>query len=189
MGERKPERSIRITVGDPSEAREQPRQRVGWWPQRRIQRGFPLSGTNRSGDTWVLGDGGNRVHVKFYLMNLKKQNEATLLPPLKAWMEKAEGMPCNPLSHPTPSLSREYESLYRSHIWIPSRWCLATEVPECDISDDITAAVPYNLRVRATLSSQSSAWSILQHPFNQNSSKAHLSLHYTSTSLPCRKHF
>ncbi|XP_004603279.2 interleukin-20 receptor subunit beta [Sorex araneus] len=63
----------------------------------------------------------------------------------------------------------EYESLYRSHIWIPSSWCLATEAPECDVSDDITATVPYNLRVRAALGSRSSAWSTLRSPFNRNS--------------------
>ncbi|XP_077927612.1 interleukin-20 receptor subunit beta isoform X2 [Halichoerus grypus] len=63
----------------------------------------------------------------------------------------------------------EYESLYMSHIWIPSSWCSPTEGPECDITDDITATVPYKLRVRATLGSQTSAWSTLQHPFNRNS--------------------
>ncbi|XP_048955637.1 interleukin-20 receptor subunit beta isoform X2 [Canis lupus dingo] len=63
----------------------------------------------------------------------------------------------------------EYESLYMSHIWIPSSWCSPTEGPACDITDDITATVPYNLRVRATLGSQTSAWSTLQHPFNRNS--------------------
>uniref|UniRef100_A0A8C9A5F1 Interleukin 20 receptor subunit beta n=1 Tax=Prolemur simus TaxID=1328070 RepID=A0A8C9A5F1_PROSS len=63
----------------------------------------------------------------------------------------------------------EYESLYTSHIWIPSSWCSLTEGPECDVTDDITATVPYNLRVRATLGSQSSAWSTLTHPFNRNS--------------------
>ncbi|XP_027955051.1 interleukin-20 receptor subunit beta isoform X4 [Eumetopias jubatus] len=63
----------------------------------------------------------------------------------------------------------EYESLYMSHIWIPSSWCSPTECPECDITDDITATVPYKLRVRATLGSQTSAWSTLQHPFNRNS--------------------
>ncbi|XP_014644832.1 PREDICTED: interleukin-20 receptor subunit beta isoform X2 [Ceratotherium simum simum] len=63
----------------------------------------------------------------------------------------------------------EYESLYMSHIWIPSSWCSPTEDPECDITDDITATVPYNLRVRATLGSQTSAWSALKHPFNRNS--------------------
>ncbi|XP_011835724.1 PREDICTED: interleukin-20 receptor subunit beta [Mandrillus leucophaeus] len=63
----------------------------------------------------------------------------------------------------------EYESLYTSHIWIPSSWCSLTEGPECDVTDDITATVPYNLRVRATLGSQTSAWSILKHPFNRNS--------------------
>ncbi|EHB06291.1 Interleukin-20 receptor beta chain, partial [Heterocephalus glaber] len=63
----------------------------------------------------------------------------------------------------------EYESLYTSHIWIPSKWCSLTEGPECDVSDDITATVPYNLRVRAILGSQTSAWSILEEPFNRNS--------------------
>ncbi|KAM8759046.1 interleukin-20 receptor subunit beta isoform 1-T1 [Rhynchonycteris naso] len=63
----------------------------------------------------------------------------------------------------------EYESLYMSHIWIPSSSCSPTEVPECDVTDDITATVPYNLRVRATLGSQTSAWSTLKPPFNRNS--------------------
>ncbi|XP_028345267.1 interleukin-20 receptor subunit beta isoform X1 [Physeter macrocephalus] len=63
----------------------------------------------------------------------------------------------------------EYESLYMSHIWIPSSWCSPTQGPECDITDDITATVPYSLRVRATLDSLTSAWSTLKHPFNRNS--------------------
>ncbi|XP_039078631.1 interleukin-20 receptor subunit beta isoform X3 [Hyaena hyaena] len=63
----------------------------------------------------------------------------------------------------------EYESLYMSHIWIPSSWCSPTKSPECDITDDITATVPYSLRVRATQSSETSAWSTLKHPFNRNS--------------------
>lgn len=63
----------------------------------------------------------------------------------------------------------EYESLYMGDLWIPSSRCSPTQVPECDVTDDITATVPYNLRVRATLGSQTSAWSILKHPFNRNS--------------------
>ncbi|KAM5292103.1 LOW QUALITY PROTEIN: interleukin-20 receptor subunit beta [Ctenodactylus gundi] len=63
----------------------------------------------------------------------------------------------------------EYESLYNSDIWIPSRWCSYTGGPECDITDDITATVPYNFRVRAILGTQISSWSILEHPFNRNS--------------------
>ncbi|XP_059519828.1 interleukin-20 receptor subunit beta isoform X2 [Myotis daubentonii] len=63
----------------------------------------------------------------------------------------------------------EYESLYMSHIWIPSSRCSPTTVPECDVTDDITATVPYNLRVKAILGSQTSAWSILKPPFNRNS--------------------
>uniref|UniRef100_A0A8C2NX56 Interleukin 20 receptor subunit beta n=1 Tax=Capra hircus TaxID=9925 RepID=A0A8C2NX56_CAPHI len=63
----------------------------------------------------------------------------------------------------------EYESLYTSHIWIPSSWCSPTQRPECDITEDITATVSYSLRVRATLGSLTSAWSTLKHRFNQNS--------------------
>ncbi|KAM4863353.1 interleukin-20 receptor subunit beta [Urocitellus parryii] len=63
----------------------------------------------------------------------------------------------------------EYESLYTSWIWIPTSWCTVIEEPNCDVTDDITATVPYKLRVRATLGSQTSAWSTLKHPFNRNS--------------------
>ncbi|XP_008051193.2 interleukin-20 receptor subunit beta [Carlito syrichta] len=63
----------------------------------------------------------------------------------------------------------EYESLYASHIWIPSSRCSPAVGPECDVTDDITANVQYNLRVRATLGSQTSAWSTLEHPFHRNS--------------------
>ncbi|XP_047421271.1 interleukin-20 receptor subunit beta isoform X3 [Sciurus carolinensis] len=63
----------------------------------------------------------------------------------------------------------EYESLYMSHVWIHSSGCLLTEEPKCDLTDDITATVPYQLRVRATLGSQTSAWSTLKRPFNRNS--------------------
>lgn len=73
-------------------------------------------------------------------------------------------------------MAREYESLYTSHIWIPSIWCSPTQRPECDITEDITATVSYSLRVRATLGSLTSTWSTLKHRFNQNSSKALLSL-------------
>ncbi|XP_055485787.1 interleukin-20 receptor subunit beta [Psammomys obesus] len=63
----------------------------------------------------------------------------------------------------------EYESLYMSHIWIPSSQCSPTKGLECDVTDDVTATVPYNFRVRAMLASQTSAWSTLEHPFNRNS--------------------
>ncbi|XP_053455280.1 interleukin-20 receptor subunit beta isoform X3 [Nycticebus coucang] len=63
----------------------------------------------------------------------------------------------------------EYERLYMSDIWIPSSWCSLTEGTECDLTDDITATVPYSLRVRALLGSQTSAWSTLPHLFNRNS--------------------
>ncbi|XP_023368795.1 interleukin-20 receptor subunit beta isoform X1 [Otolemur garnettii] len=63
----------------------------------------------------------------------------------------------------------EYERLYLSDVWIPSSWCSLTEKTECDLTEDITATVPYSLHVRATLGSQTSAWSTLTHPFNRNS--------------------
>ncbi|XP_012890117.1 PREDICTED: interleukin-20 receptor subunit beta [Dipodomys ordii] len=63
----------------------------------------------------------------------------------------------------------EYESLYMSHVWIPSSWCSPTPGPECDVTDDITATVPYRLRVRATSGPRASAWSALKPPFNRNS--------------------
>ncbi|XP_005367885.1 interleukin-20 receptor subunit beta [Microtus ochrogaster] len=63
----------------------------------------------------------------------------------------------------------EYESLYTSHLWIPSSRCSPTDSLECDVTDDITATVPYNFRVRAMLGSQTSAWSTLEPPFNRNS--------------------
>ncbi|XP_052043507.1 interleukin-20 receptor subunit beta [Apodemus sylvaticus] len=62
----------------------------------------------------------------------------------------------------------EYESLYMSHIWIPSSQCSPTKDLECDVTDDITATVPYNFRVMAMVGSQTSAWSNLEHPFNRN---------------------
>lgn len=45
-----------------------------------------------------------------------------------------------------PLFGQEYESLYTSHIWIPSSWCSPTQRPECDITEDITATVSYSLR-------------------------------------------
>ncbi|XP_050996572.1 interleukin-20 receptor subunit beta [Acomys russatus] len=63
----------------------------------------------------------------------------------------------------------EYESLYMSHVWIPSSQCSPTKGLECDVTDDVTATVPYNFRVKAMLASQTSAWSTLEHPFNRNS--------------------
>ncbi|KAM7337089.1 hypothetical protein ACRRTK_003208 [Alexandromys fortis] len=63
----------------------------------------------------------------------------------------------------------EYESLYTSHLWIPSSQCSPTDSLECDVTDDVTATVPYNFRVRAMLGAQTSAWSTLEPPFNRNS--------------------
>uniref|UniRef100_F7GD26 Interleukin 20 receptor subunit beta n=1 Tax=Monodelphis domestica TaxID=13616 RepID=F7GD26_MONDO len=63
----------------------------------------------------------------------------------------------------------EYERYYTSSTWIPSSWCSSISTPECNVTDDITATVAYNFRVRATLGNQSSAWSTLKELFNRNS--------------------
>ncbi|XP_068920008.1 interleukin-20 receptor subunit beta [Petaurus breviceps papuanus] len=63
----------------------------------------------------------------------------------------------------------EYERYYTSSIWIPSSWCSSISTPECNVTDDITATVAYNFRVKATLGTQSSSWSTLKELFNRNS--------------------
>ncbi|XP_044525085.1 interleukin-20 receptor subunit beta [Gracilinanus agilis] len=63
----------------------------------------------------------------------------------------------------------EYERYYTSSTWIPSSWCSSISTPECNVTDDITATVAYNFRVRATLGNQSSSWSTLKELFNRNS--------------------
>lgn len=70
---------------------------------------------------------------------------------------------------PLLSLAREYESLYTSHIWIPSSWCSPTQRPECDITRT-------SLLLCLTASGSGPPWSslsslgTLKHGFNQNSS-------------------
>ncbi|XP_051841567.1 interleukin-20 receptor subunit beta [Antechinus flavipes] len=63
----------------------------------------------------------------------------------------------------------EYERYYTSSHWIPSSWCSSISIPECNVTDDITATVAYNFRVKAILGTQSSAWSTLKELFNRNS--------------------
>ncbi|XP_043853898.1 interleukin-20 receptor subunit beta [Dromiciops gliroides] len=62
----------------------------------------------------------------------------------------------------------EYERFY-ANSWIPSSWCSSISTPECNVTDDITATVAYNFRVKATFGNQSSAWSTLKELFNRNS--------------------
>ncbi|XP_072469670.1 interleukin-20 receptor subunit beta [Notamacropus eugenii] len=62
----------------------------------------------------------------------------------------------------------EYERYYTSSIWIPSSWCSSISTLECNVTDDITATVAYNFRVKATLGTRSSSWSTLKELFNRN---------------------
>ncbi|XP_038606764.1 interleukin-20 receptor subunit beta [Tachyglossus aculeatus] len=63
----------------------------------------------------------------------------------------------------------EYERYYSGHTWIPTSWCNSISSPQCNVTDDITATVAYNLRVRATLGKETSAWTTLEKFFNRNS--------------------
>ncbi|XP_067407316.1 interleukin-20 receptor subunit beta isoform X2 [Emydura macquarii macquarii] len=61
----------------------------------------------------------------------------------------------------------EYERYYANESWIAISECSLIIVTQCDVTEDISATVPYNLRVRANLGSQSSKWSTLNGLFNR----------------------
>uniref|UniRef100_A0A8C3XJ97 Interleukin 20 receptor subunit beta n=1 Tax=Chelydra serpentina TaxID=8475 RepID=A0A8C3XJ97_CHESE len=61
----------------------------------------------------------------------------------------------------------EYERDYANEIWIPISECSLITVTQCNVTEDISATVPYNLRVRANLGSRSSKWSTLKVLFNR----------------------
>ncbi|XP_061453556.1 interleukin-20 receptor subunit beta [Rhineura floridana] len=61
----------------------------------------------------------------------------------------------------------EYERDYANDSWIPIGECTGISVTQCDITEDISATVPYNLRVRAALGSQASHWATLNGFFNR----------------------
>ncbi|XP_077684920.1 interleukin-20 receptor subunit beta [Eretmochelys imbricata] len=61
----------------------------------------------------------------------------------------------------------EYERDYANEIWIPISECSLIIVTQCNVTEDISATVPYNLRVRANLGSQVSKWSTLKVLFNR----------------------
>uniref|UniRef100_A0A8C0G556 Interleukin 20 receptor subunit beta n=1 Tax=Chelonoidis abingdonii TaxID=106734 RepID=A0A8C0G556_CHEAB len=61
----------------------------------------------------------------------------------------------------------EYERDYANEIWIPISECSLIIVTQCNVTEDISATVAYNLRVRANLGSWSSEWSTLKVLFNR----------------------
>ncbi|EMP39532.1 Interleukin-20 receptor subunit beta [Chelonia mydas] len=75
----------------------------------------------------------------------------------------------------------EYERDYANEIWIPISECSLIIVTQCNVTEDISATVPYNLRVRANLGSQVSKWSTLKVLFNRITSTAPPSSHWLGT--------
>ncbi|KAF7242425.1 rRNA 2'-O-methyltransferase fibrillarin [Varanus komodoensis] len=61
----------------------------------------------------------------------------------------------------------EYERNYTNDTWIPIGKCTGISVTQCDITEDVSATVPYNLRVRAALGTQASHWASLDSFFNR----------------------
>uniref|UniRef100_A0A8D0GFT4 Interleukin 20 receptor subunit beta n=1 Tax=Sphenodon punctatus TaxID=8508 RepID=A0A8D0GFT4_SPHPU len=61
----------------------------------------------------------------------------------------------------------EYERDYANNSWIPIGECSAIRATQCDITDDISATVPYNVRVRAVQGTQTSCWTTLNSLFNR----------------------
>lgn len=67
---------------------------------------------------------------------------------------------------------REYErDYYVNDRWIPIGECSDVSVTQCDITEDISGTLPYNLRVRAVLGSKVSQWTTLSEFFNRVTSK------------------
>ncbi|XP_054855289.1 interleukin-20 receptor subunit beta [Eublepharis macularius] len=61
----------------------------------------------------------------------------------------------------------EYERDYANDSWIPIGECTGISATQCDITEDISATVPYNLRVRAALGTEVSRWATLNGLFNR----------------------
>ncbi|XP_006258683.2 interleukin-20 receptor subunit beta [Alligator mississippiensis] len=62
----------------------------------------------------------------------------------------------------------EYERYYANESWIPISECSFIIVTQCNVTEDISATVPYNLRVRADVGTQGSEWGTLKRLFNRN---------------------
>ncbi|NXU08966.1 I20RB protein, partial [Pardalotus punctatus] len=61
----------------------------------------------------------------------------------------------------------EYEREYANGSWIPISECSLTAATVCNLTEDISASVPYRLRVRAQLGAASSPWGSLTGFFNR----------------------
>ncbi|XP_027738618.1 interleukin-20 receptor subunit beta [Empidonax traillii] len=62
----------------------------------------------------------------------------------------------------------EYERVYANESWIPISECSLITATLCNITEDISATVAYNLRVRADLGARRSEWGTLKGFFNRN---------------------
>ncbi|NWU84167.1 I20RB protein, partial [Onychorhynchus coronatus] len=62
----------------------------------------------------------------------------------------------------------EYERVYANGSWIPISECSLITDTLCNITEDISATVAYNLRVRADLGARRSEWGTLKGFFNRN---------------------
>ncbi|XP_053936590.1 interleukin-20 receptor subunit beta isoform X2 [Cuculus canorus] len=61
----------------------------------------------------------------------------------------------------------EYEREYANESWIPICECSFITATVCNITEDISATVAYNLRVRADVGTRKSQWSTLKGFFNR----------------------
>ncbi|NWV25003.1 I20RB protein, partial [Origma solitaria] len=61
----------------------------------------------------------------------------------------------------------EYEREHANESWIPISECSLTTATVCNLTEDISASVPYRLRVRARLGATSSPWGTLTGFFNR----------------------
>ncbi|NWR84503.1 I20RB protein, partial [Furnarius figulus] len=61
----------------------------------------------------------------------------------------------------------EYERVYANESWLPISECSLLTATLCDITEDISATVAYNLRVRAELGASRSPWGTLKGFFNR----------------------
>lgn len=61
----------------------------------------------------------------------------------------------------------EYERDYANDSWIPVGECSNISNTQCDITEDISATVPYNVRVKAALGTHTSPWVTLNRLFNR----------------------
>ncbi|XP_058051853.1 interleukin-20 receptor subunit beta [Ahaetulla prasina] len=82
------------------------------------------------------------------------------------WSPVAETVPGEVVKYSV-EFQGEYERDYANDSWIPIAECTYVILTQCDITEDISATVPYNLRVRASMGTQASLWATLNGFFNR----------------------